>query len=67
MEEELRVIFGIPSADWRGLGKLDIDLGREGTEPKGLGFLHDIFIAVSDVLAALCNTLKKKKLECSPS
>lgn len=42
---------------------MDIDLEREGTEPKGLGFLHDIFIAVSDVLTDLCNPRKKKKLE----
>lgn len=66
MEEELKVMFGVPSADWRGLGKVDIDLGREGAEPKGLGALHDVFITVSDVVTALCNTLRRKKLGSLP-
>lgn len=50
MAKDLKVMYGVPSADWRGLGKVDIDLGREGTEPKDLGLLHHIFITVSNAL-----------------
>lgn len=59
-------MFGVRSADWRGLGKVDIDLGREGAEPKGLGALRDVFITVPDVVTALCNTLRRKKLGSLP-
>lgn len=59
-------MFGVPSTDWRGLGKVDIDLGREGAEPKRLRLLPHIFITVSDVLTALCNTLRRKKVASLP-
>lgn len=61
--EELKAMFGVPSADRRGLEKMDIDLGRNGAESEELGFLHDIFITVSNVLTASCNALRRKKLE----
>lgn len=56
-------MFGVPSADWRGLEKTDTDLVRNGAVSEELGFLHDIFITVSDVLTASCITLRRKKLE----
>lgn len=48
--EELQAMFGVPSAvslpkqradtipDWRGLGEVDMDLGREGAETSGWFF-----------------------------